>query len=304
MPAWNTIPTLNSLGAKAVRSFAATIGLSERALRQSDWEAIPYFPPLPATEAEQEVVWDQQTYAVYRVRTQEKHLWLFWFAIKGWRTGEMLPIAPEIVAHWHRVEEGMVTPCSHRACLNPALVWPGPAVSITIQIFDRPYVVDLYGCGEAHRQALRGAEAITVELAAGGSMVGRETISLSSEEQTRQRSRQEISERRGRLPGCPYDQWVFVILDLWQEQEIAAIEEVLRRRLQEYTDHFNGGEYSSTFWRLRVSYNHRRFFARNGSTQFEATTAEELARMIDQDYAALRASWSKPNQPPEDASHA
>ena len=104
----------------------------------------------------------------------------------------------------------------------------------------------------------------------------------------------QVSERRGTLAGCPRDLWVISIPELWKEEEIEVVEATLRARLQEHYDHFQ--EWSGLgIWRLSVSYNHTRFFAKNlghgYSNELEARTAREKAYAITQDYAALRRYW-------------
>lgn len=97
-----------------------------------------------------------------------------------------------------------------------------------------------------------------------------------------------ISERTGRLEGCPFTQWVIEIPELWTPEEIEVLEKTLRAQLQEHFEHLGG---HGGFWRLRVSYNHQRFTGRCGSTELEASTAQELADKITQDYAAIRHNW-------------
>ena len=164
----------------------------------------------------------------------------------------------------------MVTRCAYRTCLNPALLWPGPALSMTIDMHRQLYFLNLYACSDAHRVALSSAQECTLQFRApkqeqeAGSILALHTFQISP----------------------PAKKWVIVIPDLWQTEEIEIIEATLRARLQEHYDHFQ--EYGGGFWRLSVSYNHQRFEARCNSNQLEASTAQELAEKITQDYAALR----------------
>lgn len=161
MTNWQSIPTLVGTGADAVHRFAKAAGLTESQLRQSDWEEIPYLPPAALAEGEEAgFQWQQQTtYAAYRVRTSTKDLWLFWLAFRDWHQGEFLPMDPQVVSHWQRPGPHMMTRCAYRLCFNPALIWPDPALSLQIELYNQTYTVNFYGCGDAHREALRATGA-------------------------------------------------------------------------------------------------------------------------------------------------
>ena len=162
MSNWQAIPLLVGTGSEAVHRFAASIGLSQSDLRQSDWEAIPYFAPTDTME--EGFAWEQHTYAVYRVLTKTKDLWLFWLAIQAWRKGELLPFEPQAVTHWQRPDPKRITRCAHSLCLNPSFMWPDPAISFEVQMQGHQYPVNFYGCSEEHRADLQRATGITLAL--------------------------------------------------------------------------------------------------------------------------------------------
>ena len=120
MPDWKSIPTLVGLGADAVQTFANEVGLTESDLRQADWEALPYLEPGDVTGANASFDWKTHTYAVYRVRTISRNLWLFWFAIADWQPGQFIPISAKVVAYWRHPDPLLVTPCASMHCANPA----------------------------------------------------------------------------------------------------------------------------------------------------------------------------------------
>lgn len=109
-------------------------------------------------------------------------------------------------------------------------------------------------------------------------------------------------ERTGRLPGCPFDQWVFDSAGHWLPEDIALLETTLHARMQEHYDHFQ--EYGGGFWRLRVNYPRTRFTALPaGGLPLAAASARALAAAITADYMALRQSWHESHESPKDGQH-
>ncbi len=94
----------------------------------------------------------------------------------------MIPINAQTIVHWQRPATSMVTPCGYRLCRHPALRWPSPALSITVQIHDQSHILDFYGCSDAHQQALSRASECALELRSlqtGVSTLARRVIHLS-----------------------------------------------------------------------------------------------------------------------------